>query len=352
MNDAERIEALIQGRKPDRVPVFVMGGMGFALTLKNLPIAALYNDFSAALDCYRNTVLDFHWLYAPYLAYAAMGGWEFGGDIKWPDGEFSQAPSVARHPITGPDEVFELNLPQVESAGMIPRQIECYRKVLSEPDQLKAWRMICQIEGVFTFASNIAGASQFSKWLIKRPDAANHLLTLAVDFLDRLARHIKALFGTERVLIFSGEPVSSNQLISPKMFAKYVRPHTLDLHGRLLDMGFDHIFKHICGEQNMNLPYWRDIPLGTPGFASFGHEVDLEHAAEHFPSDIIVGNLDPVIIQTGSEEAVYAEARAVIEKGKALDQGFMFAPGCSLPPKSPPENIRAMTRAVDDFGWY
>jgi uroporphyrinogen decarboxylase len=352
VNDAERIDALIQGRTPDRVPVFVMGGMGFALTRRGMPISTLYNDFSTALNCYRKTAMDFQWLYAPYLAYAAMGGWEFGGDIKWPDGEFSQAPSVTRHPVATSDEAFKLNLPQIDTAGMVPKQIDCYRQVLSEPDHLKAWRMICQIEGVFTFASNIAGAPQFSRWLIKRPDAAHHLLTLTVDFLDRLARHIKALFGTERVLIFSGEPAASNQLISPKMFAEYVRPYTLELHGRLLDMGFNQIFKHICGDQNMNLPHWQGTPLGNPGFASFGHEVALESAAEYFPNDIIVGNLDPSIIQAGSEEEVYAAAKTVIEKGKSLDQGFVFAPGCALPPKSPPDNIRAMARAVDDFGWY
>jgi uroporphyrinogen decarboxylase len=212
--------------------------------------------------------------------------------------------------------------------------------------------MTCQIEGVFTFASNIAGASQFSRWLIRRPDAAHRLLSLAVDFLDRLAQHIKALFGTERILIFSGEPAASNQLISPKMFVEFVRPYTLEIHRRLLDMGFSYIFKHICGEQNMNLPHWRDIPLGSPGFASFGHEVPLESAAEHFPNDIIVGNLAPSIIQTASEEEVYTAAKKVIQKGKSLNQGFMFAPGCGLPPKSPPANIRAMSRAINDFGWY
>jgi uroporphyrinogen-III decarboxylase len=39
-------------------------------------------------------------------------------------------------------------------------------------------------------------------------------------------------------------------------------------------------------------------------------------------------------------------------KGKKLANGFVFAPGCELPPMAPVENVRAITRAVNDFGWY
>jgi uroporphyrinogen decarboxylase len=85
---------------------------------------------------------------------------------------------------------------------------------------------------------------------------------------------------------------------------------------------------------------------------SFGHEVDLETAAQYFPNDIIVGNLEPATIQTRAPDEVYEAAKAVIMKGKNLPTGFIFAPGCELPPMAPQENVMAMTRAVNDFGWY
>jgi uroporphyrinogen decarboxylase len=109
---------------------------------------------------------------------------------------------------------------------------------------------------------------------------------------------------------------------------------------------------HICGEQNANLPYWAKVPMGDPGLVSFGHEVDLETAAKYFPNDIIVGNLEPAIIQTKTADEVYEAARVVITKGKKLPTGFIFAPGCELPPMAPVENVKAITRAVNDFGWY
>lgn len=352
MNNSERINALMEGRKPDRVPFFPLGGNGFAVVSNNYPIATIYNDFDTTLKLYRETALHYEWLYAPYLAYASMGAWEMGGEIKWPDGEFAQAPSIINHSITKPEEAFELELPDIKTAGMVPRQIEFYNKVASEPDEIKAWKLICQIEGVFTFASNIAGVSLFSRWLLKKPEAAHHLLNLSVEFLSRLARLIKDNYGTERVVLFGGEPNSSNQMISPKIFHEFALPHTRELHRRLFEMGFKSILKHICGDQNLNLPDWAKIPMGEPGFVSFGHEVDLYDAAKHFPKDVIVGNINPSLVQSSSPEEVYNEAKNVIEKGKNISQGFIFAPGCSMPPKSPPENMEALRRALNDFGRY
>ena len=117
-------------------------------------------------------------------------------------------------------------------------------------------------------------------------------------------------------------------------------------------MGYKHIFAHICGEQNLNLPYWAQIPFGNPGIISFGHEIGINKAAYYFPSDIIMGNLDPVIIQTGTPEDVYEATRQVVEEGKKIPNGYIFAPGCELPPMAPMENVRMMTKAVIDFGWY
>ena len=89
-------------------------------------------------------------------------------------------------------------------------------------------------------------------------------------------------------------------------------PYIKKLCETLLGMGYKHIFAHICGEQNLNLPYWAKIPFGDPGIISFGHEIDLKTAAEYFPNDIIMGNLEPVIIQTKAPGEVFEATKQVI----------------------------------------
>jgi uroporphyrinogen decarboxylase len=315
-------------------------------------MAEVYNKPEVSLTSQRQAAEAFDWVFVPDIAYASFGGWEFGGEIKWPDGDFSQAPSVMHHVVETPDDVMNLKMPDVATAGIIPIQRAFLELSSRESLDNKPWNIVFQLEGTYTCASNIVGTEQFSRWVFKAPHAVHRLMRMAADFGVEVARYWKKIFGTKGVLPWGGDPISSNQVISPKTFETFNLPYRKEVHEKVLDMGYKTIFMHICGEQNKNLPYWAQIPMGDPGIVSFGHEVDLESADEYFPKDIIVGNLDPVIIQVGKPEAVYEATGDVVRKGKKLSGGFMFGPGCELPPMTPVENVRAMTQAVNDFGWY
>jgi uroporphyrinogen decarboxylase len=92
--------------------------------------------------------------------------------------------------------------------------------------------------------------------------------------------------------------------------------------------------------------------MGDPGIVSVGHEVDLLTAAEFFPGDVIMGNLEPSIIQTGSPHEVYQRSKLLIEQGMNCPGGFAFSPGCEMPPMAPPINVWMMSKAAEDAGWY
>ena len=92
--------------------------------------------------------------------------------------------------------------------------------------------------------------------------------------------------------------------------------------------------------------------MGNPGIVSVGHEVDLEVVSEYFPNDIIMGNVEPAIIQSGTPEQIFELTKTCIKKGMKHRGGFMLAPGCEMPPKAPSYNVWTMMKAVNDFGWY
>lgn len=352
MTDKERIAALLRREKPDRMPIWSFAA-GFGAVYAKTPLADAYNKPDVSLASQQKVSEEFGWMVFPMLGYAAGGGWEFGGDIKWPSGEFAQAPMIARFPVESEDDVWKLKTPDVRKAGIVPLQ-EKFSKLQSQLElDSKPWKVTAMIDPEpFTLAGNICTVERLTKWLLKKPEAVHQLEKLAVDFTVGRAQLWKDLFGTEGVLLWTGEATAANQIISPKQFEQFVLPYLKDLHRKLLDMGFKSIFCHICGEQNANMPYWAQVPMGDPGFVSVGHEVELKTAAQYFPNDIIVGNLEPAIIQTRTPDEVYEAARVVIEKGKSLPTGYVFAPGCELPPMSPLENVMAITRAVNDFGWY
>lgn len=352
MTDKERMEALLRREKPDRVPMFGMA-LGFTVVYSQTPLADVYNKPEVSLEAQKKTSEDFGWILTPMIGYAAGGGWEFGGDIKMPSGEFAQAPMITRFPVETEEDARNLKAPDTRKAGIVPIQ-EKFNKLQAQLEaDNKPWKVAVMIDpGPFTLAGNLCTVEKLTKWMFKKPDIVHHLEKMAVDFTIARAQLWKGLFGTEGVLPFNAEATASNQIISPKQFEEFVLPHLKEEHQKLLDMGFKNIYCHICGEQNGNLPFWSQVPMGDPGLVSFGHEVDLETAAKYFPSDIIIGNIEPAIVQTGTADEVYEAAKVVIEKGKNLTTGYIFSPGCELPPMSPPENVMAMTRAINDFGWY
>jgi uroporphyrinogen-III decarboxylase len=100
------------------------------------------------------------------------------------------------------------------------------------------------------------------------------------------------------------------------------------------------------------LRYLGDLaPWPHPSVLSFGHEVDLEVAGKYFPKDIIFGNIEPAVIQTGTPQQVYELSKAAIKKGRKAPGGFILGPGCHLL-MARPVNVFAITKAIDDFGWY
>jgi len=352
MTEKERIEALLRREKPDRVPFWTMSHEVFAMLQAGGTVTDTYKNPAECLPTWRKICRDFGWVSIPYLQYGAFGAWEFGGEIKLPESQYSFAPSVIRYPVETPEEALQLKIPDIKSSGTIPALMELSKKSSQEKPDNEPWNVVCARVGPFTVAANLPGPQKFAKWLIKAPEACHHLLRIATGYLIGITLYWKETFGIDGVLPYGAEPTAANQIISPKQFEKFAFPYIKELQEQILSLGYKTTFMHICGEQNLNLPYWAQIPFGDPGIVSFGHEVTLETAAKYFPSDIIFGNLEPVIILTKTPEEVYEASRKVIEEGKSLPNGFIFSTGCSLPATADPENVMAMTRAINDFGWY
>jgi uroporphyrinogen decarboxylase len=247
LTDKERVEALLRRERPDRVPVWPMAA-GFNMVYTGTSIADAYNKPDISIAAQRKTAQDFGWLFTPMIAYAAFGGWEFGGEIKWPSGEFAQAPTVLKFPVETPDEVMNLKVPDVRTAGIIPLVMKFCDLASKEQLDNKPFRIVFFMEGTFNTTANIAGVDKFARWMLKKPETAHRLLRLATDFQIELAQYYKNAFGTDGVVLFGGEPSSSNQVISPKQFEEFALPYLKETHEKILAMGFKTFLMNICGE--------------------------------------------------------------------------------------------------------
>lgn len=353
MTNKQRIEALLRREKPDRVPIWPFSYVSFAGLYTGMSITDCYQQPEQVLQAQRKVCDDFDWVFQPSFGYASYGAWEFGGEIKFPTGRFGMAPTVVKYPVETPEEVFNLKTPDLLKAGMMPL-LRRFSSAVGKSgfDDMPFSGTTAGACTSFSLAGNLCGPERLLRWMIKAPDAAHHLIRFATDHVLFLAEAGMKARGTEGILPRGGEPTSANQLISPRQFGTFAFPYLRESHERLLAMGYKHLYCHICGEHNDNLHLWEKISFGDPGFISIGHEITLETAARSFPNDIIVGNLDPAIIQTGTPDEIYQATRKNIEDGKQLSNGYVFSPGCDMPPRVSKEQVMAMTRAVNDHGYY
>jgi uroporphyrinogen decarboxylase len=343
----DKFKMLLNGQRPDRVPLYHFI-LGFCARNVGYPIACMYNDpeksFNAQLWTFEQYGIDG----GPDFGYASYGGWEFGGEIKFPDNDREQAPSHGSFAVVNEDDLNRLKLPDVKKDGMLPSAME-----FSKLQDKFGTPISIVLGGNFTIAGNICPVETLCRWMLKKPDLVRHLLRMSTDHLLEVVKYWVDTFGAERVTPNIWEPLASNEIISPKQFGEFVFPFLKEFSDKVLGMGVRHIYYHVCGEQNRNLPYWAQVPMGNPGIVSIGHQIDISTAIEYFGERcIIVGNIDPTIIQIGTPQQVYEACRQAIEKGKLAPKGYMLMSGCEVPPMSPAYNVYAMTRAVNDLGWY
>ena len=203
----------------------------------------------------------------------------------------------------------------------------------------------------FYRASSLCGMERLCRWMIKKPEVVHRLLRLTADFSIEMIQYWVDTFGAENIFPRSSDV--GNDIMSPKQFQEFALPYLIEIHEKMLAMGLKHIQCHICGDHNLLLPYWKQVPMGDPGIVTFDHQVDLSTAVKYFGNScIIAGNIQSPIIQHGTSQQVYEHCKEAIEKAKYAPRGYILMTECGFPPMAPPYNLYVMRKAVNDFGWY
>jgi len=108
---------------------------------------------------------------------------------------------------------------------------------------------------------------------------------------------------------------------------------------------------HMCGRSDHLLDIFAD-DLRIHEYQGFGYEVDLIRIARVMGGRVVLlGNVNPMLIRSGTAAQVREATRRVIEVLAPL-RGFIVQDGNNIPPGSPLENINAMMEAAEMYGRY
>ena len=115
------------------------------------------------------------------------------------------------------------------------------------------------------------------------------------------------------------------------------------------------VYTHTCGAIGDRLELMEET--GTNGIDTLDPpplgDVDLADARRRIGSRLFIkGNMDPVnTLLLGTPDGVLKDARARLETAKS-DGGYILSTACSVPPRTPPENIAQLRIAVELAGRY
>lgn len=346
MTSRERWEALVRGEPLDRVPClqFILG---HTAVVNGKPIAKVYDDAQASLDCQRNAMALYGHDGLILHGWANAGGAEFGGEIEFPYRKYTGAPMMKRNPVQSEEDAWALRVPDdILSAGTMPVAWE-----FSRLQYESGLPVTVQVGSPLTWAGSVCGEERLMLWLIKKPELVHHVLRVITDFILKKADLWIRAFGADRLMAFD-LCIETNKLYSPKHFATFGFPYVKEVHDHLTRAGAAIVLSHICGEQNKNLPLWSQLSYGRRGMISVGKEVSLRAAGELFPQCVLMGNVDPVTVQEGTPEEVLALCERSIAEGKTHPGGYALMTGCEVPPQAPPVNVGQMVTACRSIGWY
>jgi len=225
--------------------------------------------------------------------------------------------------------------PNLFSLGRFPVHLRAL-SMLSEKyrDSLPVYALIL---GPLTLMGNLFGVEKAMRWSGKEPALFQRLLE---EVSDVVARYGNLLIENGADALAMGDPTASGNLISSRIFKKFMLP----IYRRLKEKIRGRVILHICGDTT---PFLDAIP--ETGFCAFSFEgpaVEVKKAREIIGDRMaLFGNIPTVnVVMNGTVDEV---KRAVMN---AIEDGIhSVVPACSLPLQTPIHNARAISETVEGY---
>jgi uroporphyrinogen decarboxylase len=365
----ERVTKAKRFEEPDRVPVIPALAHRFLVP----KVGVLFKDYYSNPEIMLHTqILAQKWLLENVRtdAYSIMGPWVGA----WTDFQNSfEAGSLGCEIVFSDDDIpwvgpgwvkTEKDLKKLEKmdfirSGLNARQIE-YRKAMIKiaekyPVRFQGGHIFYlgsnpslthTSDGPFGVAGDLMGKSEIFLAAKERPAFVRDLLRIVTD---KLIQYLDFCWEEEKLP--TPRDFSWTDDLAVSLSAETYREIVLPFEKRLRFHFDGYVSFHMCGKTDHLLEIFAD-ELHINEFQGFGYEVNLDRIAAVMGGRVVlIGNVNPMLIHSGTPDEVREATRRVIEK-LALHKGFIVQDGNNIPPGSPLENINAMMEAAELYGRY
>ncbi len=342
MTSIERVQAAIDLKKPDRVPVDLHNFQPAAYAT-GMPLSEVFQDgellAQAMLDAWREFGHDMILLENG----TACNAQACGVDVSYRD----DAAPAAHKPFLGSlEDVADLEVPDPYTAFPMNEILKATR-ILSKEIGDKVWICARADQGPMDLSAQLRGLTELMMDIALQEQV--ELIHALLDYSRQVAtRYAYALIECGGHSTSIGEPIAGPDLLSPAHYKKYPWKHEQRMVSELKENGII-LHNHICGN---TIPIVDEFIATGAQVLEVDHKTDpakIKDAARH--KTCLLGNIDTGIMANGTSDEVDQVCKDLIEVWMP-DSGFILGPGCALGTKTPAENIHALVESAKKYGIY
>ena len=337
MNGFERIHRVLAWQPTDRVPImlhnFMLAVREAGMTMREFR-SKPENIAHAFVEASRKYDLDGILTDVD----TALEAFAMGAKTEFPDDLPAKVVSPVSEHI---EEVIESVEPaKLKNDARIQSYLEAIRLIRREIGGELFLRGNAD-QGPFSLAAAVYGLENIMTAMLD--GSKTELLFRLIDrcYGVHLAFHLMVKEAGADATSF-GDSMGSPDLISPKLFRKFVAPFQQRLAQDLSQRGIKTIC-HVCGKTDAILE-----PLAESGFAGYeiDYKTDIPKARQVMNGrSVLFGIIDPSgVFCLGNEQAIVSATTELLEL--FADGGLVIGAGCALPAETPSENIAAFVKTV------
>jgi len=327
MTPRERVWATLSGEPVDRPAVSFWGHF--------------YHRESSALDLVDATLehrreFDWDWVKLNPRKHYHVEDW--GVRYRY-SGRADEKPVLESWPIHQPQDWLAIT-PRRADHGALGEQLDAVRLLR---DRLEG--DVPLVETVFTplaiLAEMVEEPGVLKLHMRTQPNAVRGALeAVTATFEPFVARLIEQ--GADGIYLATTDWASKNWMTADE-YRAWARPFDL----RLLEAAAGAPFNvlHVCKPRNL-LFELADYPVRAFSYdATNPTNPTLAQALERLPGAVMGGISHEEALQASGVEAVTAEVRRGFEQTRG--RRWLVAPGCSIPPRTPAANLKAVRAAIE-----
>ena len=326
MTHNERVLATLKGQETDRTPISMWRHF-FDKETQPETLAEAMLGFQERFD----------WDYMKFNPRASyhVEGW--GVKVAYHEAEH---PRVTETPIKVPDDWLKLKVLPIDT-GVLKEHLDSLT--------LTAKGLKGQVPFLMTVFTPVAIAGRmtstediFMQHLREHTKQIQYALDVITETFVRFSK--ASLERGAWGLFYATTAFATSDRIKADEYNKLAKPYDLKLLKALPPARF-HVL-HVCRDNNL-LPLFTDYPVKAINWDALGHgNLPLSGGRGLLPGKVVIGGIphEKKLVESKPEQLAGEVTRLRASMGK---KGWMLGTGCTFPPETPEENIRAIRNAAN-----